>query len=860
MKSFFTGKSVIESINCNKCGLDKSCKSPTMKYTGFGKKKLLIIGEAPGRSEDEDWKELGYKEPTQFIGQAGELLESKLSDLDLDLREDCWIDNSLCCRPPSNRTPKDSELKYCTTNTDKTIEKLKPDFIWLLGGCAVKQFYQGRFSDKSITRWRHLCIPDKATNAWVMPLYHPSYILRNRGDSNLTTTWDRDLKWAVSCLNRKSPIFENYEDQVEIVLDYKTALKRLREIFSKKPIIAFDYETTNLKPFGQPNWIWSVSFASEYGCFSLPISYQHWEDEQRNKIVSLIKMILSDGKIKKVAHNLKFEDMWSRVIWKIVVKGWLWCTQTNAHIIDPRKGYSPLKFQSYVHFGVGDYGKDVDRFIKTDIKLGRNRLDEVSIEKLLLYGGIDSLNTFKLYNEVQLPFFNRNRKMMQVVRLFKEGNKSFSKTQIIGIGIDEIYYMEAEQELKEKIKVIEDKLLNGKEVKLFKKHTGRDLELKKDFPAKDLRIILFDVLEEKSIKQTKIAKEKSVDEEALIAMKNPFAKLVIKRRKLYKILNTYIAQFRREVTDGRIHPFTDLTTTQSGRGSMSRPSFQNIPVRDEIAKKYIRRGIIPSSSRKIMCADYRGVEVRIAACETKDTVLVDYIKTGFDMHKEQAKYLFNLTDKQVEDKIRFYVKNQFVFPEFYGSYYGNCARNLKDNCFDLETGDSILVKRHLQNVGIIGRQKRYWLDEFTEHVKEVEKGFWNKFYMFREWQGKCQETYRKKGYVESLFGFRRGGYLNTNKVLNTPIQSAAFHCLLWSYNRLMRIGEKRKWATKLIGQIHDEIIKDLFPREQEEVVETTIQVMTKDIQKFEWLIVPMEVEVEMTEVDQSWYYKKEIEI
>ena len=97
-----------------------------------------------------------------------------------------------------------------------------------------------------------------------------------------------------------------------------------------------------------------------------------------------------------------------------------------------------------------------------------------------------------------------------------------------------------------------------------------------------MQIILFDILEEKSIKQTQKAKEKSVDEEALIAMKSPFARLVIKRRKLYKILNTYLAQFKREVTDGKIHPFFDLTTTKSGRSSSSDPNLQNIPIRTEL--------------------------------------------------------------------------------------------------------------------------------------------------------------------------------------------------------------------------------------------------------------------------------------
>ena len=85
MKGFISKKTVSsKEDNCTKCGLYKTCQSPKMKYTGEGKLKALIIAEAPGKSEDEDWKRLGYDEPTQLIGESGGLLRNKLETYGLD--------------------------------------------------------------------------------------------------------------------------------------------------------------------------------------------------------------------------------------------------------------------------------------------------------------------------------------------------------------------------------------------------------------------------------------------------------------------------------------------------------------------------------------------------------------------------------------------------------------------------------------------------------------------------------------------------------------------------------------------------------------------------------------------------------
>jgi len=120
--------------------------------------------------------------------------------------------------------------------------------------------------------------------------------------------------------------------------------------------------------------------------------------------------------------------------------------------------------------------------------------------------------------------------------------------------------------------------------------------------------------------------------------------------------------------------------------------------------------------------------------------------------------------------------------------------------------------------------------------------------------------YERHGYVESLTGFRREGFLTKNMVLNSNIQGTAYHCLLWSLIKLGREQEKRKWKSRNILQIYDAMLYDLDPEEKEEVKKTMIKVMTEDIREYwSWLAVPLQVSFEISEIDGSWASMKGIE-
>lgn len=883
MKGFFTGKKVrkrtaLEADPCNECGLFKGCKSPQMPVSGRGYKKILIIAEAPGAEEDE--------ENTQLIGAAGQLLEDYLDDqAGIDLHADCWKINAVNCRPPKNRKPTPREIECCRTfMVDAIIKELKPKFIIPAGGAAVESLFKPMFSNCSIGRWRGLLIPDPRYKAWVMPILHPSYIGRQSTNRHVTSVFERDLRRVGANVKRKKhrPKIRDFGSNVTIASDFDEVVEALEELLAQgRCFIFFDYEATSLKPFGFDQRIWSVSFSySPNDAFAFPLRYPHWTEEQHDVIHNLWRKVLRSRHIQKIAQNAKFEDMWSRVIFDIPkVAGWHWCTATTAHNLDVRQGNAGLKFLLFKHFGTVPYDTDVKKHIAPKGKSTINTLDRVPLPKLLKYNGIDTAGGFAVYEKQRMLVRGR---LKEANKLTFMGSISLSDAQITGISIDELYFVEQRETLTQKIDMLETRMLNGPVAKKFKKKTGRKLQIKnKDFSATDLRAVFFDVLNFKPTKLTGKSQQAAVDKEVLGDINHQFARDVIERRKLCKMRDTYIASIMREVVDGRINPFYDLTTTRTHRSSSSLPNFQNIPNREEEDRKLIRCGIKPLPGMKIGAVDYGSIEVRILACCTRDPVLMEYIfDETTDMHRDEAKKIFVVSEDWIEKKLlkilRSWIKNQWVFPQFYGSYFVTCAKAIWDLCFDLLVSEGITVRDHLIEEGVIdrnprrktkimrGRQKIVVPLQYAQweaHIKDIEDDFWDKYHVSREWQQKQESFYIKKGYVELLTGHRREEILDRNKIYNTPVQGTAFQCLLWSYNKLTKIKQKERWTSSLMGQIHDEILFNVDPAEEGHLLRTTERVMCHDIREhWDWIIVPLVIEPELTPVDAAWYYKKEVEI
>lgn len=877
--------------NCNQCGLYLKCASPKMKYTGEGRKKVLIIAEANGRQEDA--------QGVQLIGDAGQLLRSELENLGLDLDLDFWKTNAVCCRPSTeegkNRKPTKSEIKYCKPLVDKTIQELKPDFIWLMGTTAVESMYLNRFSNCSITRWRKLCIPDRKTGAYIIPLFHPSYILRNEYDENLKATFTRDLKWAKSCLVKKPFKFKDEREDVVCVYDYELITKILKEILktaSDKHVAVYkDYETNCLKPQWPGAKIASVSYCVELNVLqnilkelqeykfknckfigkaksrketlatgtisiSFPLEYNDFfNKKQVRNLKSLIQELHKHNNISWLAHNIKFEDSWDKEIIQEPSYSWLFDTMLCAHIEDNRSGYTGLKFQSYIKFGLEPYNKEIDKYLKS--KNGHfNSVDKAPLPELLLYGGLDTKMGLELYYKQQDMFrltdrlYPKNR-LSEAYNLFHEGTLALSDVQRNGVCIDEEYYKKEDIKLKTRIKELREvKLGKSEEAKLFKDHTGKDLDVGS---PKDLGVLLYDILGEE--KKLTAKNNYRVDVDALESIDIPFVRDLRELRKLEKANNTYIAGFLKECCQGKIYPFYSLNIARSYRSSSQMPNFQNISSHDEVIGKLIRSGIVPSPGNKIMEADYSSIEVRVASIYTQDpTLLAEVMESDSDMHRDTALDVWILPLDELNKEVRFLSKAA-NFGQLYGASYKSTALTLWGD-INTKTNSGITLGEHLKKQGI----KNY--NDFEQHCKEFVDRFWNvRFVKYQEWKDKTNEFYRKNSYVENFFGFRFTGYMSNRVVSNYPIQSSAFIILLKSLIILNNIIKKEKLKTKIICQVHDSLIFDLHPEEEEYMIKTCNYIMSTKVRElYDWITVPIPIEIEATNINEPWYLKKDVDI
>jgi len=365
--------------HCGRCGLYKHCKSPKMPPTGKGLKKILVVAEAPGENEDE--------ENIQLIGRAGQLLRRFLKSLDVNLDRDCWKTNAVICRREQNKTPEDYMIDACRPNLMKAIRKYKPNVIVLLGSVACKSLLKEIWKDDvgRVGRWGGFCIPCRELNAWIVPTYHPSYIMR-QGDEFLNRIFKNHLKLAIDkAKNKPWDEVPDYRKQIEVITKPSKAARLLREWVNKGGTVAPDYETNCLKPEGEGTEIVSCAV-----CWRgrRTISYP-WQGEAIDATSELLK-----SPMPKIASNLNFEDRWTRVKLGHRVKCWYWDTMIAAHVLNNQKGITSLAFQAFVWLGQESYDVHIRPFLKAKKGSRFNRIHELDLRDLLEYGGLDSRSEY----------------------------------------------------------------------------------------------------------------------------------------------------------------------------------------------------------------------------------------------------------------------------------------------------------------------------------------------------------------------------------------------------------------------------------------------------------------------------------
>lgn len=365
---------------CSRCRLYRDCQSEKMAPGGKGKAGIVVVAEAPGETEDR----LGE----QLVGKAGSYLADALASFDIDLHQDCFKTNAINCRPPGNRTPTPNEIEACRPIIWNLCRDKHPRLVLLFGSTALQSWLGHRWkkNQPALSEWRGFVVPDREFNCWWSCTWHPSYLMRMSKDRALHTVWAKDIERALGQLLEPPPVFADEEGSCT-TLTPAEATDLLRGV--KNELIAFDYETTGLKPYDDDtHHAVCVGIAREDHAFAFELKDKRVRRE--------LSRVLRDPGVGKIASNMKFEELWTRWEFDHGVESWEWDTMQAAHVIDNRPGITSIKFDAARRLGIYDYASEITPFLASKGQYTHNTVLDAPRDKLLLYCAMDALIEHKV--------------------------------------------------------------------------------------------------------------------------------------------------------------------------------------------------------------------------------------------------------------------------------------------------------------------------------------------------------------------------------------------------------------------------------------------------------------------------------
>lgn len=376
--------------DCGSCGLYRGCVSPKMPVDGDGVKKVLIIAEAPGKDEDERGRPL--------VGKTGTHLKNTLLKFGVDMRRDCWLMNSLSCRPPRNEIKDRRWVDYCRPKVVAALRDLRPRAVVLLGAVPVRSLVGWLWKEDpgGVNRWAGYRIPlqadpqGKPLNCWVCPAWHPSHVVRENDEGRdggvVQRVWEGHLGAAFSLGRRPWKELPDYPARARAVHDPDEAAALVRRYTHAGNPVAFDTESNMLKPDGQRSRLVCASVSDGETSIGFP-----WHGEAVRAVEELLR---SDT--PKWMWNAKHDLRWVRRHLGFWARNVEWDGMLCAHVLDNRSGTKSLKFQAFVRLGALDYGDAVKPYFQSKGSNEPNRINEVGKETLYRYAAMDTLFTWEI--------------------------------------------------------------------------------------------------------------------------------------------------------------------------------------------------------------------------------------------------------------------------------------------------------------------------------------------------------------------------------------------------------------------------------------------------------------------------------
>ncbi len=565
--------------------------------------------------------------------------------------------------------------------------------------------------------------------------------------------------------------FSDKDSAKTVQHDYKlveaeTDIKALVELLSKQPQFVFDTETTNIDVYLAE--LVGVSFAIKaHEAWYLPMPANQ---EECQKKLELLRPLFEDESILKIGQNLKY-DISMLAQYGIAVKGKMFDTMLAHYLLEPEQrhnmDYLAEVYLNYITIPIEDL-------------IGKGRMQktmrEVPVNLVKEYAAEDADITLQLYEKL-MPLLKENG----VEKLFYEIEMPLvpvlSRMEANGVKIDTENLQQISEEFGREIHKIEEEIYEL---------AGTPFNIAS---PKQLGEILFEKMKiDEKAKKTKTG-QYATGEEVLqkLLHKHLIIQKILDYRSLTKLKSTYLDALPALVNpkDGLIHTSYNQAVTATGRLSSNNPNLQNIPVRTEKGRE-IRRAFVPrGEAYTLLAADYSQIELRIIAHLSQDPAMVSDFNLGHDIHAATAAKVFHVPMDQVTKEQRSRAK-----AVNFGIIYGMSAFGLAER-----------------------------MELSRSEAADIIKKYFEEYAGIKEYMNRSIALARERGYAETVLGRRRylrdingsnsvvRGFAERNAI-NAPIQGSSADMIKIAMIGIHEEMQKLKMQSKMILQVHDELVFD----------------------------------------------------
>jgi len=577
--------------------------------------------------------------------------------------------------------------------------------------------------------------------------------------------------------------YDESKVKYKLIKNLKEA-EELANYLSKKDLIVFDTETDGLNQF-ELN-IAGVSFSSKDGeGFFISLQPENYEklitnpDERLSiqDFAKVFKKLFENKKIKKVCQNAKFDIAVMRNL-GIKVENFYFDTMLASYVIDPDQKHGmddlSVKYLKYKAIPLSDL---------IGSKKDSTKIFEVETEPLGKYASEDADITYRLYE-----ILDKEIKKENLVKIAYD--IEFPLIPVLedmereGINVDK----DALKSLSDDLQILIDNY-----TKEIYKACGEEFNINS---PKQMQEILFNKLGLKSGRKTKTGFSTDARSLEYLRGEHEIIELLLEYRQITKLKSTYADALPNLINPktGRIHTSFNQTVASTGRLSSNDPNLQNIPIRTDRGKE-IRKAFVPrDKDHVILSADYSQIELRIMAHISGDEGLSKAFKEKEDIHRSTAALVFMVKPEDVTADMR---------------------RKAKEVNFGI-----------LYGIGPFGLKTRLGVTQ--THAKEIITTYFNTFKRVKNFMDDSVILAKEKGYAETLYGRRRflRNINSGNRVvrqfeervaINMRVQGTAADMIKLAMINIFNKLEKRKVKTKMVLQVHDELVFDAHKDEVEEL-------------------------------------------